>query len=89
MTERVAVHSVADEKGGRRIAVYRRPDGCYIYAEEWRVCFSVDSEFTWTEEFDHETRSCIYDSPERALKEAERVVLWLRERHQGAGEAEP
>jgi hypothetical protein len=80
MKERVAVHPVVDEEGGRRIAVYRRADGCYVYAEEERVCSSGDSETTWTPEFDHETRSGRYDSLEAALGEAERDILWLRER---------
>jgi hypothetical protein len=89
MKERVAVHPVVDEEGGRRIAVYRRPDGCYVYAEEKRVILPGDSEFTWTAKFDHQTRSGIYDSLETALREAERDILWLNEWLQGAGDTQP
>lgn len=81
MKQRVAVHPVVNQGDlWRRIAVYLRPDGCYQYVEETRVCLTHDYEFTWTAEFDHETRSGIYDSPETALREAEREVSWLRER---------
>jgi hypothetical protein len=41
MRDRVAVHSVIDDVGGRRIAIYRRPDGCFTYAEEVRGCWGA------------------------------------------------
>jgi hypothetical protein len=79
MRDRVAVHPVIDEFGGRRIAIYRRPDGCFVYAEEVRGCWGGDDEATWSSEYDH-TPSGIYDSIETALREAERDIPWLRER---------
>ena len=80
MRERVAVHPVVDEEGGRRIAIFRRGDGGYMYAEEQRVCLPGTAEPTWTSEFDHDTRSGVYDSIETTLQEAERDVLWLNRR---------
>jgi hypothetical protein len=87
MRQRVAVHPVVNEGDvWRRVAVYLRPDGGYCYAEETRVCLTHDYEFTWTAEFDHNTRSGIYDSPEAALREAERDIVWLRDRLQQASD---
>lgn len=77
MRNRVAVHPVIDEEGGRRIAVFRRTDGGFMYAEEQRVCIDGTAEPTWTSQFDHDTRSGVYDSIETSLREAERDVLWL------------
>jgi hypothetical protein len=81
MRERVAVHPVVDEKGGGRIAIYRRQDGGYMYAEELRGCWGEACEATWSSEYDH-SQSGIYNSPETALREAERDILWLKERLQ-------
>jgi hypothetical protein len=85
MRERVAIHPINDEVGGRRIAIYRRPDGCYVYAEEERGCWGDDREPTWSAEYDH-THSGIYDNPETALREAERDIFWLKQRLQTAGD---
>lgn len=85
MQDRVAVHPVMDERGGRRIAVYRRAGGGYVYVEEARFFEVGDSESSWEEVFDHDTRSGIYDSVETALREAERDVPWLNRRLRRGG----
>jgi hypothetical protein len=80
MKERVAIHPVTDEENARRIAIYRRTDGGYMYAEEQRVLFSAAAESVWTSQFDHDTRSGVYDTVEKALEEAQRDVLWLSQK---------
>ena len=79
MKERVAIHPVTDEENARRIAIYRRADGGYMYAQEQPVLFSGADESVWTSQFDHDTRSGIYDSVEKALEEAQRDVPWLNQ----------
>ncbi|MBM4259670.1 MAG: hypothetical protein FJ147_27705 [Deltaproteobacteria bacterium] len=79
MKERVAIHPITDEENARRIAVYRRSDGGYMYAEEQRVLFSGADESVWTSQFDHDTRSGVYDSIDKALQEAQRDVPWLNQ----------
>ena len=79
MQQRVSVHPCVDEDGGRRVAIYRRHDGCYRYAEETRACWGDDEESTWSPRNDA-GHSGIYESPETAMREAERDIQWLKER---------
>jgi hypothetical protein len=78
MPDRVSVHPVYHRSGGYRVAVYRRPDGCYAYAVETRCLFPDAVESVWTADFDH-SHSGVYDTPETALREAERDIPWLNE----------
>ena len=50
-----------------------------------RVRWDMRGESTWAWEYD-DTRSGLYDSPETALREAEREIVWLKERLQQAGD---
>jgi hypothetical protein len=76
---RVAIHPVTDEANSRRIAIYRRTDGGYTYAQEERMQFTENAESVWSSQYDHDTRSGVYDSVETALEEAQRDVPWLSE----------
>src|SRR5688500_7308513 len=62
MRVRIAIHPIVDEEGGRRIAVFQRAGGGYMYAEEERVCQGDTAESTWISQFDHDTRSGVYYS---------------------------
>ncbi len=76
MQERVSVHPVYHPSGAYRVAVFRRSDGCYRYAVEEICVLSAADKPLWTADFDH-SRSGIYDSPEAALHDAERDIVWL------------
>ena len=76
MQERVSVHPVYHPSGAYRVAVFRRSDGCYRYAVEARCVLSAADKPLWTADLDH-SRSGIYDSPEAALQDAERDIVWL------------
>jgi len=78
MSARILVHSTYDVDGVRRVAIYRRPDGCYDYAVEER-CLSEDYELIWSPDFEP-SASGVYDTPETALREAARDVTWLQGR---------
>jgi hypothetical protein len=87
MPDRVSVHPVYHPSGRYRVVVYRRSDGCYAYAVEERCLFPDADESVWTADFDH-SHSGVYDTPETALREAERDILWLKEPQMGDVEVE-
>jgi hypothetical protein len=77
MVERVSVHPVYHTSGAYRVAVYRRPDGCFAFAVEARCLLPEGDEPVWTADF-NDSHSGVYDSPETALREAERDIPWLK-----------
>jgi hypothetical protein len=86
MTERQLIHSVYDREGVHRVAIYRRPDGCFDYVAEVRYLDTVDdADPSWMPDFEPGS-SGIYDSPEAAMREAEIDVLWLTEQTQRPGD---
>ena len=79
MAERQLIHSVYDREGVHRVAIYRRPDGCFDYVVEVRYLDTVDDvDPSWMPDFERGS-SGIYGSPETAMREAEIDVRWLAE----------
>ncbi len=69
----------------RRVAIYRRSDGCYVFAEEERDILddepsAVDTPF-WLTVYGPDYSHCsgVYDSPETAVREAGFHITWLRD----------
>lgn len=85
MPGEILERAVYDQEGRRRLAIYRRRDGCYFYVEE-ALC-DLDKNLGITDAIFWEPvhtpgSSGIYDSPETALREASIEVSWVRERLQ-------
>jgi hypothetical protein len=82
MAERPLIRAVYDGEGVHRVAIYRRPDGCFDYAAEVRCLHSVEDVLpSWMPDFEPGS-SGIYDSPETAMREAKIDVRWLAEQAQ-------
>jgi hypothetical protein len=86
MAERQLVHSVYDREGVHRVAIYRRPNGCFDYVAEVRYLDTVgDVHPSWVPDFEPGS-SGIYDSTETAMREAEIDVRWLAEQARRLGD---
>jgi hypothetical protein len=79
MAERRLIRAIYDGESVHRVAIYRRPDGCFDYAAEVRRLHSAEDVLpSWMPDFEPSS-SGIYDSAETAMREAEIDVRWLAE----------
>ena len=83
MFDRVQVDAAYDQERMRRVVIYRRPDGCYVFAEEERAILDdepavIDGPVWWP--VCGPNYSGVYDSPETAVHEAGLHITWLRDR---------